>query len=119
MSHYVHRHGRRIEVETVEVPGASAPRRQKSNNAFVLLSLKKIPTEFNALKCPTALVWIALQYERWRLKSNTVRLPTALLGSWGLDRFVWMRSLTRIERAGLARVDRRRGRAARVTFTSP
>jgi hypothetical protein len=113
--------GKWLEVEAVEVPGAPAPRRRrpKRSGAFIVLPLAKAAAEFTAMKCPTALVWIALQYERWRRKGDTIPLPTALLRSWGLNRFVWMRALTRIERAGLVHVDRHSGGAARVTFTSP
>jgi hypothetical protein len=112
--------GQWVEVVETVIPGAPAPRRRrKRSDAFIVLPLAEAAAEFSALKCPTILVWLALRYERWRLKSSTIRLPTVLLRSLGLNRFAWMRALTHIERAGLARVDRRQGRAARVTFTSP
>jgi hypothetical protein len=107
-------------VEVVETVTAGARRRQKRSDAFIVLPLAEAAAEFNALKCPTTLVWVALRYERWRQKGNTIRLPTALLRSWGLkSRTARARALARIERAGLVRVERRPGRAARVTFTSP
>ena len=109
-------------VEVVETVTARPPvqRRRKRSDAFVVLPLAEAAAVFTAIKCPTTLVWIALRYECWRQKGNTIRLPTVLLRSWGLkNRKAWARALARIERAGLARVEHHPGRAARVTFTLP
>ena len=116
---YSHGLGRWVEVVETVTARTHARRRRKRSDAFIVLPLAEAAAEFTAIKCPTTLVWIALRYERWRQKGNTIRLPTALLRLWGLSRFAWARALIHLERVGLLRVDRRQGRAPRVTFTSP
>jgi hypothetical protein len=113
--------GKWIAVKTLDIPDVPAKaKRRRQEGAFVVWTLREAAIELNAIKCPTTMVWLALRYERWRQKGNTIRLPTSLLRSLGLtDRKAWARALTRIERAGLARVERHHGRAARVTFTPP
>jgi hypothetical protein len=112
---YVISHGRRIEVETLDV--GATPKRRKQCDAFVMLSHRDAVAGFSALGCPAALVWCALIFRAWEVKSNTIRVPTALLRSWGVSRWAWQRALAKLDRRGLIRIDEfKPGRAAQVTL---
>jgi hypothetical protein len=111
---YIRRQGRLIEVETIE-PKAPAKKRH-GGEPFLLLTHRDAVRGFLAVKNPHALVWYALLYRSWAEKAQTVRVPTKLLRSWGLERRVWARALVRLEWAGVIRVERRSGTAARVTL---
>jgi hypothetical protein len=108
---YLRRHGRLLEVETIELGG---PAKKRKGEPFLLLTHRDAVRGFMALESPKALVWYAVLYRTWAEKSKTVRLPTKLLRSWGVDRWTWWRALIRLEQAGLsgstnaARVGQRR-----------
>jgi hypothetical protein len=91
-------------------------RRRRQDDLFVQITHRDAVAGFMALGCPFALVWCALLYREWAEKRGTVRLPTALLRSWGINRWSWGRALARLEKAGLVTVERRPGQAARVTL---
>ena len=112
--HYVVRHGKRIAVETLDT--GVVPKSRKHGDAFVLINHKDAVAGFSALGCPAALVWCALIYQAWKEKSDTIRVPTALLRSWGVSRSVWHRALARLHRRGLIEVEFKTGSAAKVTL---
>lgn len=93
-----------------------AIRRRRQDDLFVQITHQDAIAGFAALDCPFALVWCALLYREWAEKRSTVRLPTALLRSWGINRWTWGRALAHLEEAELVTVERRPGRAARVTL---
>jgi hypothetical protein len=101
--------------ETAKRKGA-VPRHRRQDDLFVQITHRDAIAGFAALDCPFALVWCALLYREWAEKRSTVRLPTALLRSWGINRWTWGRALARLERAKLITVERRPGQAARVTL---
>jgi hypothetical protein len=114
--HYVIRHGKRIAVETLET-GIVPKRRKRDYDAFIMLNHKDAVAGFSTIGCPAALVWCALIYQAWKNKSNAIRVPTALLRSWGVSRWTWARTLTKLDRGGLIRIDELKpGKAARITL---
>jgi hypothetical protein len=114
---YIRRHGRLIEVETIE-PGG--PAKKHKGEPFLLLTHRDAVRGFLALGSPKALVWYAVLYRAWAEKSKTVRVPTKLLRSWGVGRWNWSRALVQLEQAGLIQIDERRhGGAAKVTLLPP
>jgi hypothetical protein len=89
---------------------------RKRREPFALITHTDAVAGFKALRNLGALVWYALCYRAWAEKSRTVRLPTKLLQSWGVHQKPRSRAIARLERAGLIRVERAPGRAARVTL---
>jgi hypothetical protein len=63
-------------------------------------------------------VIVALHLYHWRVvrKSKTVTVTNAELAEYGINRLEKSRSLGRLEKAGLVKVDRRDKRAPRVTL---
>jgi hypothetical protein len=86
---------------------------------FVKLTPADAVAGFKALGCIKALVWYALLFRAWTEKSDTVRVPTALLRSWGVNRKTWARALTRLERAGLIQTERRHGKSVVCRLLRP
>jgi hypothetical protein len=113
---YIRRHGRLIQVETIEPGGA----KKRKDEPFLLLTHRDAVRGFLALGSPKALVWYALLYRVWAEKVKTIRVPTKLLRSWGVGRWTWSRALRELEQAGLIKIyERRHGCAAKVTLLSP
>jgi hypothetical protein len=71
-----------------------------------------------ATKTAAALVWIELAYQSWKAKSLTFPLSNKRLERAGVSRDVKRRVLCDLERATLIMVERRRGRAPRVTLVA-
>ena len=95
---YVLRHGRRIEVETLET-GATARRRRVA--PFVKMPLTWAARASIATNCPKAMVWVWLLHQAWKTKSATVRVPNGALAKYGISRWVKRRTLRQLEGAGL------------------
>ena len=111
---YVIRHGRRVAIKTLN-PTPAKPKRKKAE-PFTMIAHTDAAKGFAALGCLAALVWYGLLHREWAERRRTVRLPTALLRSWGVDRWAWGRALVHLERAGLITVERRPGCAPEVTL---
>jgi hypothetical protein len=103
-------------IQRAESAKPESPWRKRRAEPFVQITHSDAVAGYMALGVPTALVWYALLYREWAEKRSTVRVPTALLRSWHLRRWVWARALARLEAGGLIEVERRRGRAAKVTI---
>jgi hypothetical protein len=89
----VYRHGQLVEVETIEITGLPPSRPARQKDLFVKLPVAETVAVFTALGCPVALVWYALNFRKWAEKSDTIRMPTALLRSWGVKRKTWLGTL--------------------------
>ena len=103
-------------VKRAESTKPKTAKHKRQTMAFVQLTHVDAVAGFKALRNSGSLVWYALLYRAWIEKSRTVRLPTKLLQSWGVLRGTRSRAITRLERAGLIRVERGAGKAARVTL---
>jgi hypothetical protein len=104
-------------VQVVELETAVSRRsKHRRTHRYTVISHEDAVAGFTVLNCPRALVWFALLYRARLMKTNTIAVPATLLKSWGVSRFVWLRALTHLERAGLVRIERRQGKTAVVTL---
>jgi len=100
--HYIHRHGKRIEVETIET--GAEPR--KTVEPWVKMPLGWIAAAAKAAHSPATLVLVELLYASWRAKSLTFPLPNSRLKALGVSRKVKARVLHDLERRRIIVVER-------------
>jgi hypothetical protein len=119
---YVTAHGKRILIETLEMPGLQArqaKRTRRRQETFVMLPLEWVAETANAARTPGAVVWILLAYMAWKAKSQTFPLSNVLLVRYGVARETKRRVLIRLEAAGQIKIDRRRKQAPIITILRP
>jgi hypothetical protein len=114
VTHYVTRHGRRIEVETLDVGAPAKAKQPPENEPFVNVPLRWAVEAAKATRSPAIIVCIHLLYLAWKTKSRTVTLSNRD----GIDPKTKDRVLRKLEAAGLVRAERHRGRSPRVTILS-
>jgi hypothetical protein len=91
---------------------------KSKKDPFVRLPLWFAVEAAKATKTPAALVWVELVYQSWKAKSLTFPLSNGRLKKAGVSREIKRRALRDLERAGLIMVERRHGRAPRVTLVA-
>jgi hypothetical protein len=111
---YIHRHGRRIKVETI-YPGVPAKKR-KATEPFTVVPWWWITLAAKAIRSPRTLVLIELLHASWRAKSATFPLSNARLNKLGVHRKSKHRVLRDLERVKLIAVVRRRGKTPTITL---
>jgi hypothetical protein len=90
--------------------------KRKKAEPFVRVPLWWAAAATKATKTPAALVCIHLLYASWKAKSLTFPLSNGRLKQSGVSREVKRRVLRDLEVAGLIVVERRHGKAPRVTL---
>ena len=111
---YVIRHGRRIEVETLDT--GLKPQPKPTSSTFVKLPLEWAVKATKATGTPRALVWILLQHRAWKTKSRTFSLSNDVLRGCGISRYVKRHALQQLEAAGLITLKQLPGKAPIVTL---
>jgi hypothetical protein len=95
---------------------ANGPQLGRRNTAYSQVPHDEAIAAFRALGCLHAFVWLYLHYRVWAEGTRTVPLPNKSLTKAGVSRQVKYRALTRLERAGIIRVERRGRRSPLVTL---
>jgi hypothetical protein len=113
MTNDVIRHGRRIEIETIDTGVVVKNRR---TDPFVKVPLRWASKAAQATNTAKAMVWIRLLHATWEAKSNTVSLANVRLKKDGVTPWLKRRALHELEAAGLIRVDRPFGKAPVITM---
>jgi hypothetical protein len=114
---WVEAHGRRIEVETVEVK-----RRAKLTKwAHVTEAYALVPLSWGAqmAKCSKArhvMVWLVLAHLARKQKSATVSLSNEILKPYGVNKQMKYRALARLEAAGVIKLGRQGNQSLSVTL---
>jgi hypothetical protein len=90
------------------------PNRTKGSDRFVKVPLWWAEQASQATRTPKAMVWIWLLHLSWAAHSNTFRLPNERLRVRGVSRGVKTRALQELEKAGLVRVTREKGKSPTV-----
>ena len=90
--------------------------RGRKAELFVKVPLWWAAAAAKATRTPGAVVWIYLLHAQWKAKRATCTLSNGELKKAGASREVKRRVLHQLEAAGLITVERRPGRAPRVTF---
>jgi hypothetical protein len=112
---YTTRQGQRFEVETLETGIVLKPRRNQTN------SFAKVPLDWagkaaKATRTPQAIILVVLLRKAWEAKGSPFPFTNAALVKYGVTREIKRRTLAALESAGLAKVERRHGRAPIVTL---
>ena len=115
MTHYVVRHGRKIEVETLpDSPKVAAQRRKQEKQkqqAFAIIPLWW--AERGGLV--EVLVCTDLLHRAWKAKGKSFILPNPR----GVDPKIKYRVLRKLEQSGLVKVEWRTGKSPTITMTPP
>ena len=114
--HYIYRHGRKIEVKTLDIGPGPAPKKKQHR-------LVGFPWAFLVDVCRltegrTTLVVAMYIYRRTHVcRSQTVTLPIGELRELGVDRKRRHEALSMLEAAGLIRIEKApAGRSSKVTL---
>lgn len=102
---YVIRHGRRIEVETLDTGPVKKIRRRRGDT-FAMVPLQWAAKASAATNTPKAMVWMWLVYQAWRTKSSRFVVGNVALADIGVTSKVKNAALRQLERAGLISVER-------------
>ena len=106
--HYIHRHGRKIEVKTLYTgPAPAKKRREQFTLVPVPLMLKLATLSLNARWLAVVLLWKSFQ-QRGR------PFTCADLKEFGIKRYKKSSGLIELEQAGIITVDRARCRSPRI-----
>jgi hypothetical protein len=117
MSPYVIRHGRRIEVETLDTGVIAKPkRRQPKGKPFAIVPLDWAAEAAKATNSPGLIVCAQLLHLAWKAKSRTVILSSTHLG---VSVKVKSRVLRNLKAARLIEIEHRDGRSPKVTLLGP
>jgi hypothetical protein len=111
---YVIAHGKRILVNTLDLP--DRPARKSKRKDFTLLQLEWAADTAKAARTPGAMVWILLHYMSWKTKSTTFPLSNMVLARYGVTRYTKYRILANLEKAGWIKTQRRNKQALLVTL---
>ena len=114
MTGVIVRHGRRIEVETVET--GVAPRRRLRGH-FIQVPLPWLEL-LEGASGPAYRLALYLAYLNWRGKGAPVTLSNSAVRGVGLERRAKWRALRELERRGLLSVERHPRRSPIVRLTS-
>ena len=115
MNHVI-RHGRKIEVETVDTGIGPSKTRRREADLFAKVTRRWMGTAAQATRCPRAFILIWLWHMAWRTRSTSFPLSNVALARYGISREVKRRTLVALEAAGLILVERRKNQAPTVTL---
>jgi hypothetical protein len=113
MKNYVIRHGRRIEVETLDLGIPAKPRARKKRD-FVMTTRAQFDRLCAARTATTFKVFLLIQFLVFRSRTKSVRLANVTLAECGVDRWQKYRALAQLETMGLIRVMRCRHRSPEI-----
>jgi hypothetical protein len=116
LTHFVTRHGKRIEVETLPSKAKPSKARQREADLFVKVPLKWANAATRAIRSRQSFVLIWILHLAWRAKSPTFALSNTALVRYGVGRETKRRALAKLQAAGLIAVQRLPGRATIVTL---
>jgi hypothetical protein len=117
MTRYVYRHGRRIEVETIDTPGVPPNKvRRRQSDTFAAVPLQWAARASAAMNSPKTMLLVWLTYQAWRTKSPTFAVPNKVLADYDVSRGVKCLALRQLEVAGLIRVEWRPRKSPVVTL---
>jgi hypothetical protein len=112
---YVLRHGRRIEVETLDT-GPSKKIRRHRQDTFALVPLQWVVKAAAAASSPSTVVLVWLLYRSWQHGGAQFDVPNMALLDMGVSRKVKLRVLHELEETGLIKVEWRLKKSPIVTL---
>jgi DNA-binding MarR family transcriptional regulator len=113
----IFRHGRHIEVETLDTGAKPSKARRRDANLFIKVPLRLVMAASKTIRTRNALlVLILLQYMAWKARSSTFACPNELMERCGVSRKTKHRALAELEAAGVITVRRQPRRSPIVTL---
>jgi len=100
---YITRHGKRIEVETMDF---DPPAGKEKNAKFTKMELDWAIDMAKTAGCPCAVILVVMRYLAWKADSQTFAFPNTLLTQYGIDRRTKYWFLESLEAAGKIRIER-------------
>ena len=113
--HHIYRHGRRIEVETLDT--GPPPKKTARHNQFVLVPQPWL-LKLSAMSIGTRWLAVALLWKSFLHHGHTFACSNALLKEFGLTRWQKDKGLIELERAGMITIERARYRSPRIKITA-
>jgi len=113
--HYIYRHGRRIEVETLDT--SPPPKKTGRHNQFVLVPQPWL-SKLSAMSIGTRWLAVALLWKSFLHYDRTFACSNALLKEFGLTRWQKDKGLIELERAGMITIERAQYRSPRIKITA-
>jgi hypothetical protein len=101
VTHIVYRHGRRVEVETLN-PDPLPVKRSKP--LFTQVPLELAARAAKATDGQRMLVWVLILHRCWKERTQTVPVTNDMMRKYGINRHVKVRALRQLETAGLVTV---------------
>jgi hypothetical protein len=114
MTHYVHRHGRRIEVETVDLSDLGITPKRKRRHRFVMITQSQINRLMYARRINTFKLFLELLLLSFKARGKPFQLSNARFNKYGIDRHGKYRGLLELETLRLIRVTRTYGKSPEI-----
>ena len=115
---YITRHGKRIEIDTLDFDPPAGRKNKRAE--FVAVELDWVADMAETVGCPCATVLVVMRYLAWKARSQTFAFSNTLLTRLGIDRRTKYDVLENLKAAGKIKVERRgSGRAPMVTLLTP
>jgi DNA-binding MarR family transcriptional regulator len=109
------RHGRRIEVEPIEICEAPKNTLLRRRKHFVQFPLPWVERLAGSSSAGTYRVALHLLYRHWKNGGQPFSLGNQTLEKEGVDRYAKWRALDELEQLGLISIERRPRRSPRIT----
>jgi hypothetical protein len=116
---YMIRHGRRIEIETIDTGAPAKTNRPAKGEPFAKMPLRWAKRAAEATGSPAVLVCARLVHLAWEAKGKSFTMANKWLEERGVSRKVKYRMLRNLEAAGLIMVERQPRKSPRITLVSP
>jgi hypothetical protein len=118
---YVWRHGRRIEVETMNLDGIVPPRRKRKPDESGKLFARSYRKHTALLRSArvAAAVWNVYDEIAWRDYTSKVKpfkLSNYMLDDLGISHDSKLRALKKLEELGIIKIERQQGRSPKVSL---
>ena len=112
-------HGKRILVETLEMPDMAVRRTKKTKRKeeeFAIVPLQWAAGIAKDTNTQRALVWIALLYLSWKAKGRTFPVSNVALTRYGIAKDTKLRALKNLAAVGRIAIEWKDGCAPLVTL---
>jgi hypothetical protein len=107
------RHGKRIAVETLEIPGMKPKPRRRRSDAFVMVPWAWVERLERTRNATTMKIAHRLLHLDWKSQGQPAALSNIAVARFVGRRGKW-RALRELERLGLIRVERRTGSSPKI-----
>jgi hypothetical protein len=112
---YVIRHGRRIEVEELDLGIPAKPRGRKRRD-FVMVARTQLERLCTVRSAVTIKVFLLIQFQVFRSRTKSASLANVTASKYGISRWQKCRALVELETKGLIQVTRYSHRSPEISI---